>query len=154
IAEVRSSRSRGLLWTGMGGRSTKALVRRIEAALHPPTGYVRKSLVVLTGTAAITMLGSVAIALGTPVKDRRIDLAEARHMVRVAQKTSELPIILNERILGQLNLLLATPDGRAFVRASLARMTRYEDFISAQIRRYGLPPELNAIPVVESGYRN
>ncbi len=154
MAEVASSRSQGLLSTGMAGRSTRALLRRVEAALHPPGSYVRKPLIVLTGTAAITVLTSVAIALGTPVKDRRIDLAEAQRMVIVARETSELPIALNDRILAQLNLLLATPDGRAFVRASLARMNQYEDLISRQIRRYGLPPELSAIPLVESGYRN
>jgi membrane-bound lytic murein transglycosylase D len=51
-------------------------------------------------------------------------------------------------------VLLATPDGRAFMQESLRRMRDHEALISAQLTRHGLPLELLAVPLVESGYRN
>lgn len=154
IAELSSSRAQRLLWMGMAGRSARTLVHRLEAALDARAGKIPTSLSALTGITAITLLVSAGVLLGAPVKDRRISWAEAQRMLSVAQSRSELPIVMNERILAQLNLMLATPDGRAFTRASLARMNRYESVVSGQIRRYGLPSELDAIPLVESGYRN
>jgi soluble lytic murein transglycosylase-like protein len=75
-------------------------------------------------------------------------------MALFARRTSELPIVMNYRVLRQLNVLLGTPDGRAYLRASLARMEQFGPSISEQIKRYGLPPELIAVPMAESGYRN
>ena len=61
---------------------------------------------------------------------------------------------MNDAVLRQLNLLLGTPDGRAFVRSSMARLREYAPDILAELKRHGLPPELLAIPLVESGYRD
>lgn len=154
MAESASSRPQRLLWMGMAGRSARALVRRIEFALDARGQRMPGSWSALIGITAVTILMSVGVVLGAPVKDRRVGWAEAQRLVRVAQRSSELPIVMNERIFAQLNLMLATPDGRAFTRASLARMNQYEGVVSGQIRRYGLPSELDAIPLVESGYRN
>jgi len=50
--------------------------------------------------------------------------------------------------------LLGTPDGRAFVRDSLHRMRAHEALLTAKLTQYGLPSELLAVPMVESGYQN
>jgi hypothetical protein len=71
-----------------------------------------------------------------------------------ARQGSTFPITLNERVLEQLNLLLGTPDGRAYLAASLSREQRYKDFIAEQLKQYGIPPEMIAVPLVESGFRN
>jgi hypothetical protein len=42
-------------------------------------------------------------------------------MAVLARQGSQFPITMNERVLEQLNLLLGTPDGRAYLNASLAR---------------------------------
>lgn len=63
-------------------------------------------------------------------------------------------LIVNDAVLEQLNLLLGTPDGRAFLRSSIARMRNYAPDIRAELKRYELPPELLAVPLVESGYQN
>lgn len=75
-------------------------------------------------------------------------------MLAIARRGSDFPLVANERVVAQLNRLLGTPDGRAFVRASLRRMQEHQGLISAAIARYGLPAELMAVPAIESGYRN
>ena len=89
-----------------------------------------------------------------PVKDRRIGPAEAQRLANIAREASAFPIAMNERVLEQLNLLLGTPDGRAYLAASFAREQHYKDFIAEELQRYGIPPEMIAVPLVESGFRN
>ncbi len=64
------------------------------------------------------------------------------------------PVVVNPAVLAELNALLGTPDGRAFLRASVERMKLHQAHIESQLARYGLPRELLAVPLVESGYRN
>jgi len=154
VAEAATRHRQGLLRVGMMGGSTSALARRIETALERPKTPLGKPQVALTGAAAVALLAGLSIAFATPIQDRRISMAEAQRMAIVAQRTSAFPITANERVLEQLNVLLGTPDGRAYLRASLARMGQYKPLISEQIERYGLPAELIAVPIVESGYRN
>jgi membrane-bound lytic murein transglycosylase D len=62
--------------------------------------------------------------------------------------------VVNEQVLAELNRFLGTPDGRAFLREGLKRMAAHEGLISARLAQHGLPGELLAVPLVESGYRN
>jgi membrane-bound lytic murein transglycosylase D len=57
-------------------------------------------------------------------------------------------------VVTELNRLLGTPDGRAFLREGLKRMGDHEALVSARLAEHGLPRELLAVPLVESGYRN
>jgi len=154
VGEEATRHRRALLQANMVSRDAGVLARRIETLLARPKAHLRKPGVALTGAIALAVLGACSIAIATPVADRRIGPAEAQRMAVLAQQGSQFPITMNERVLEQLNLLLGTPDGRAYLDASLARKERYGAFISEQLERYGLPPELIAVPLVESGYRN
>jgi membrane-bound lytic murein transglycosylase D len=138
----------------MAGRSPKLLSRRIEVLQERPLpvcrGWVGRSAAVL----GLAVLTSLSWAFNAPVADRRIEWSDAQHMVDIARRASEFPLTLNDPVLEQLNLLLGTPDGRAELQASLLRMRRYQSGIDRQLHEAGLPRELNAVPVVESGYRN
>jgi membrane-bound lytic murein transglycosylase D len=57
-------------------------------------------------------------------------------------------------VLRQLNLLLGTPDGRAFLTSDVARMHDFQAGILPELKWHALPTELLAVPLVESGYRN
>jgi membrane-bound lytic murein transglycosylase D len=153
VGEEATRHIRALLQADMAGGSTGTLKRRIETVLARPKAHLKKQGVALTGVIAVAVLGAFTLAVARPVTDRRIDPAEAEHLAMVARRGSEFPITMNERVLEQLNLLLGTPDGRAYLDASLARKARYESFISKELHRYGLPPEIIAVPLVESGFR-
>ena len=57
---------------------------------------------------------------------------------------------MNDRVLQQLNLLLATPDGRAYLDASLVRMRDHQAMIEDRLAQAGLPPELLAVPLTKT----
>ncbi len=105
-------------------------------------------------TFAIGALLATGIVLPGTVQDRRITLAQANALAESARQNSSFPIIVNDAVVKELNRLMGTPDGRASVRAGLMRMAEHESLITKKLYRYGLPTELLAVPIVESGYRN
>jgi hypothetical protein len=106
------------------------------------------------GTLLVAVMAGAALAATSTVQDRRISMQQALAMARSARTGSEFPIVVNPRVVSQLNRLLGTPDGRAYVRDSLQRMKQYESLIKAKLLEYGLPAELIAVPLLESGFRN
>lgn len=138
----------------IGGGAGKLLRRRIEALLERPTAYQGRSIVFGTGAAILTLMATTSFAFASTIHDRRISVAQAEEMAAIARQDSTFPIAVNDKVLGQLNLLLSTPDGRASLHASLGRMRGYEAFISGQLVRHGMPLQLLAVPFVEAGYRN
>lgn len=104
--------------------------------------------------AAITLFSGVTVLANASVQDRRISMEDAKKMAAHSQITSEFPMIVNEEVLAQLNRYLGTPDGREFLRRSLERKKKYEPTLHAAIAKYNMPPEILALPVIESGYRN
>jgi len=140
---------------GMSGSATGlVLKRRVEAILRRPTRHTRSSTVALASAAVAAFMFMAAHAFTAPIHDRRVSAAEATEMADIARAGGGIAVEMNARVLAQLNLLVATPDGRAFLQKSLLRMREFEPFLSEQIRLRGLPPELLAVPLVESGYRN
>jgi membrane-bound lytic murein transglycosylase D len=130
------------------------LSRRIGAVLERPRQYLRRRAAVVVNTLAVVAILATGIGLSGSVQDRRVSLAQAQEMAAVARLGSSFPIVINEQVLAELNRLLGTPDGRAFLRAGLNRMSAHEALISARLAHHGLPQELLAVPLVESGYRN
>jgi beta-lactamase regulating signal transducer with metallopeptidase domain len=153
-AEVVTRQRYASLRAGMAGGAGSALRRRIHALLHRPTQHSRGLAVLVAALASFATMTATALAFGSSIHDRRVSAAEADRMAAIARQGTAFPISMNEHVLKQLNLLLATPDGRAYLQASLARMQRHRALISQQTAHYGLPPELLAVPLVESGYRN
>jgi membrane-bound lytic murein transglycosylase D len=156
VAEVAVLPRRALIRASMIDSSSGAflLKRRVEAVLLRPADHQRKPAVVAVGVIALSVLALAALAFSSPIQDRRISADEAARMAAFARESSAVPIAVNDRVLRQLNLLLATPDGRAYLQASLDRMQSYKTLLSGELSRLGLPPELLAVPLVESGYRN
>jgi membrane-bound lytic murein transglycosylase D len=130
------------------------LSRRIGAVLERPRQYLQRRAAVVVNTLAVMAILATGIGLSSSVQDRRVSLAHAQEMAAVARLGSSFPIVVNDQVLAELNRFLGTPDGRAFIRDSLNRMSAHEALISARLAHHGLPQELLAVPLVESGYRN
>jgi membrane-bound lytic murein transglycosylase D len=154
VGEEATRHGHSLLQAGMVNGRMGVLARRIETVLARPKAHLPKSGATLTGALAVAVLAACSLAVATPVADRRISLEQAQRIAAIARRGSAFPIAVNERVLEQLNLLLGTPDGRSYLAASLSRENRYKDFIAKQLERYGIPPEMIAVPLVESGFRN
>jgi hypothetical protein len=143
------------LHAGMiGGGAGKLLKRRVEALLARPVAHLRVSMVVAAGAAALALMATTAVAFAGTIQDRRISIADAERMAAIARRGSTFPITVNDDVVRELNLLLSTPDGRAYMQASLRRMHDYEALIYEQLARHEMPFELLAVPLAESGYSN
>jgi membrane-bound lytic murein transglycosylase D len=154
VAEAALPASRIGLRTFMASRRAFTLARRIEAALERPARPLRAPAAIGVASAVIGLLAAMSVSIAAPIQDRRLSLADARELAAAARSSSDFPLTVNDAVLAQLNLLLGTPDGRAFLRAGMARMREHESNIRTELRRHALPSELLAVPLVESAYRN
>jgi beta-lactamase regulating signal transducer with metallopeptidase domain len=154
VAESALPLRQGQLRSFMASNRGFALARRMEAALQRPARPLRASAAAGISVLAFALLTVLSAVIATPVQDRRLVRSDAERLVAAARRSSAFPLEVNEAVLRQLNLLLGTPDGRAFLKSSIARMRDYQPGILPELKQYGLPTELLAVPLVESGYRN
>jgi hypothetical protein len=130
------------------------LARRIGAVLDAHREWLGQwKAAALNGVAVLALLATGA-GLSGAVHDRRVSLTQAQELASAARLGSAFPIVINQQVLTELNRFLGTPDGREFMRDSLKRMDAHEGLITARLAEHGLPRELLAVPLVESGYRN
>lgn len=115
---------------------------------------IKKRSFFLIATASIFFIVSEGLKAQPFVQDKHISLSAAKKMVEQAKVNSKFPIVVNDFVLAELNFYLGTPEGRGFMRASLARMENYHKLVTSQLKEHKLPEELKAIPIVESGYQN
>jgi beta-lactamase regulating signal transducer with metallopeptidase domain len=103
-------------------------------------------------TAGVLLAVSACVA-DDLVEDHRV--SESR-VADVASRMSHEAFVVPSHpvVVDAVNRLAATPDGRRFLRGGLARMPAYESAIHERLDHYGLPRELAAIPLIESGYEN
>ena len=94
-----------------------------------------------------------ARASGAAVADHRVDAARAQ---QAAQRVpaGEFPIAVNDAVLDQLNRLVATPGGLRYVKAALGRRPQHLPAIQSALAERKLPLQLDAVPLVETGYEN
>jgi len=149
------SQRRSSLAVGMAGHAASNLLkRRIEALLKPPAQPLPRPALVGIGMAVFTLMAGTALAFSTAIQDRRISADIAAEMAINARQDTGFPIAINEHVLRQLNLWLGTPDGHVDLQDALRRMQSRAPELATQLARRHLPPELIAVPLVESGYRN
>lgn len=176
VAESAMQRHRMAIVAGMLGDAAGrgVLKERVEALLAPPSTRSGLAPAAIGISAAVfaLMLGTTA-AFSATIQDRRISPQQAQQLLEAArqrigvpligspqillgtvQPGGDIPLAVNERVIEQLNRLLGTPDGRAFMREGLHRMRQHEALIAGALAHHALPAELMAVPLVESGYRN
>lgn len=130
------------------------LKRRIENMFSQKKTQTKRSMRALVLVIMASLLTTVSYASKGFIQDRRVAMNEALEYGKRAQEGSAFPIVVNERVLKQLNRYIGTPEGREFMRKSLIRMETYKEMVSDKLSEYGTPMELMAIPLVESGYQN
>lgn len=156
VAESAMRQQRTSICASMLGAAPPAVLKsRIEALLmRQANGKARSPVVAVLGAVVFAVMIGTTVAFPATIHDRRVSSEQAQAMLAVARRDSDFPFAANERVIEQLNRLLSTPDGRAFVRRGLERMKQHEPLIADALARYGLPAELIAVPLVESGYQN
>jgi len=66
----------------------------------------------------------------------------------------DLHIPTEDVIASALHRMTQTVEGRSFLHDGMARRADYQELVDVAIAEYGLPRELAAVPLVESGYAN
>ena len=122
--------------------------------LEPNKRYLSRSFSLFSTAIALIAMAGVAVASQGVVRDRRVSLQEAMTLAEAARKKTDFPITVNEAVLKELNRFVGTPDGREIIKNALARMESYRPLVEGNLAGYGLPRELMAIPIMESGYQN
>jgi beta-lactamase regulating signal transducer with metallopeptidase domain len=132
----------------------RMLLRRLTAILAPQGRRLGSLAATMVVTGILCPLAAFSAVMAQPVADRRIVMAEARELLNRASEGAQLAPELNEAVLVELNLLLATRNGMAFVDASLARSATVLPDLREALRSGALPRELLAVPFIESGFQN
>lgn len=114
----------------------------------------RRSIGVCLAVGLSALFAISAFAASGWVQDRRVTMAQAEAMAEKARVGNQFPVVLNDQVLAELNRYLGTQEGREFMRNALQRLETHRSVVEAKIQKYGLPTELLAIPIVESGYEN
>jgi membrane-bound lytic murein transglycosylase D len=144
--------------TAMAGAAHAPLLRkRIEMILDHDRTVTRPGIWVVAtiGACAIGTMTGLAYASRSVIQDRTISRAQAEALVEnTTRGGNPIQLVANERVLARLNTLVGTPDGRQWLKDSLARMQTYEPMIRQKLLDNGMPEEFLALPLVESGYRN
>lgn len=130
------------------------LKRRIEKMLSKSSNKIGRSVSVSVGLLLASIMGATAFASKGLVQDRRVSLSQAQVMADRAQSETGFPVVVNDLVVKQLNRYIGTPEGREFMKDSLVRMESYKVTISDALKKYGVPVEIMAVPIIESGYQN
>lgn len=155
MAEASVPGSRTALSAGMvGNANPKLFQQRVIAALHAPEPRDSFWKIGSSVAVAVGVMAVAAVAASSTVQDRRVSLELAEEMVKGIGQDGAIPVVVNDAVLEQLNALLATPDGRAFLHSGLQRMGEYQSLIARELESSELPRELLAVPLIESGYQN
>jgi len=80
-----------------------------------------------------------------------VDRIQARRPA-AAEVRGSIPRVLNRRVRQQINLLLKDR-GLNILKASYQRSGRYTPMIREELAARGMPPELQWLPIVESGFK-
>lgn len=129
------------------------LTRRVEKMMNTNKIHKRSQ----TGIFCLLLslaLTATAYAATNLVSDRRVTVKEAESFAERARLKSSFPIVVNDLVLQELNRYLGTPEGRDFMKKSLARKEVYQSLLNRKFEEYHLPEELMAVPIIESGYQN
>lgn len=115
---------------------------------------IGRPLIISVGVLIASVMTATAFASNGLVQDRRVSFAQAKKMAAQAQSQTGFPVVINDLVLKQLNRYIGTPEGREFMRGSLARMQNYKGTIGSFLAKYNVPNEIMAVPIIESGYQN
>lgn len=96
---------------------------------------------------------SAVYAAKNLTESHTISMEQAQGWVQQSQSNSTIPLFVNGEVLQHLNTGVGTATGRDALKASLERMKNYEEMIVEKLASSGLPQELLAVPLLESGFQ-
>ena len=122
--------------------------------MQPKKWNPMRSLQIGVITGLVALMTASAYAASGWVQDRRVTQEQAEEMAARVSAKSGFTVVVNDEVLYELNRYAGTSQSREFMRAALQRFDAHRSEVSATLAQYGVPAELAAIPLIESGYQN
>lgn len=108
--------------------------------------------------ALLAALGLVLLPLATlaqgAARGRTVTLAEAKALAESSQPAGDVPVVVDAKVVEQLNRLVGTEKGRAFMKRALANLGTQRQALLAGLKSKALPEGLLAVAVIESAVTN
>lgn len=127
-------------------------LRRIEMLFqYRPARRFRAAAPVVAVALALTPL---ALWAQSASSGREVTLAQAQALAAASNPPGDLAVVVDAQVVEQVNRLVATPKGRAFMRKALDNLTTQREALASTLRARGLPEGLLAVAVIESAVSN
>jgi membrane-bound lytic murein transglycosylase D len=134
--------------------SERSLAKRVEMLFASDSTRFNRTTVSLFGLSAFLVMACVALAGTSAIQKRGLSLAEAEALVNSFSKDNPIPITVNEKVLEKLNKYIGTQEGRDWFKRAMASRSQFQALIERKTKEYGLPSDLIAVPLWESGFNN
>lgn len=148
------SESRPLVGTSRMAVRSNFLKRRIQNMFNKDDKqFISRKAVPALAFLIAGIVSASAFALKSGIGDYRITEKKLLNIIKKDQ-SSGIPLVVDKNVLKMVNRAAGTERGRLYIRQSLKRMKKYKVMIEQKLTAAGLPLELAAIPIAESGYQN
>ncbi|WP_223785799.1 M56 and MltD domain-containing protein [Myxococcus sp. AS-1-15] len=126
--------------------------RRIHMLFQPRP---RRTHAVPALLAALSLLLlPVAVLAQGAAKGRTVTRAEVEALARTSQPQGDVSIVVDDKVVENLNKLIGTEKGRAFMKRALENLGTHRAAMTSTLKAKGLPEGLLAVAVVESAVTN
>ncbi|MBZ4422659.1 transglycosylase SLT domain-containing protein [Myxococcus sp. RHSTA-1-4] len=134
--------------TGMSHPTT----RRIQM-LFQPRPFRAHGAAALLAALSLVLLPLSTLAQNA-ARGRTVTLAEAKALAESSQPSGDVPVVVDAQVVAQVNRLIGTEKGRAFMKRALTNLGAQREALLAGLRAKRLPEGLLAVAVVESAVTN
>ncbi len=135
----------------INGKSTFTLYRRIDM-LFSYKRHKRKLISTIAYAAGIICITTAAYAVNNS-SATSLTASDVRALIKYSHLKNTFQVTATPEVVNYLNVIRTNPDKKQKMLASLERMKTYQPEITQQLHHAGMPDDLLALPLTESGYR-
>lgn len=125
------------------------LTRRVTMIFDYHFFKTKKLKLFFAYAASTFCMSTLAYAMTDNLNTNPISEQKLESIVR----QSHLNVTITPEVVAELNRIITTPATKAAFKQSFHNMQEYKPYISEQLTKNGMPKELLALPLVESGYK-
>jgi len=150
VQEKRPFGATGLIFK----RSRSLLIRRIEKMKNKEQKSKGFVFGLSMAIASVVFIGLTAIALKSFASGKNLSIEKISSLVHPSDFSKGFPVEINEAVVAELNKLVGTHRGKAFVKKALVNYQAHQRLLKSFVKKYGLPEEVLAVGFIESGFQN
>lgn len=138
---------------GIHGLSKSVLYRRINMLFNYNHSEVKKISILLAYVLSFFMAISAAYACNCSSSIAPLTIKQVITVISKSHLDSDFQISATPEVVNEINNIRNSEQARSFMHDALQRMKKYQPLIQTVLKKEGMPDELLAVPLVESGYQ-